>query len=49
MTRDLGLPYGENGYGVKDKVAKDMRMLWLKGQGVGYGEEGLRSKLCYHG
>jgi hypothetical protein len=41
--------YGENGYEGKDKVAKDMCMLGLKGKGVGYGEEGLRSKLCYHG
>jgi hypothetical protein len=32
--------YGENGYGGKDKVC----MLGLKGKGVGYGEEGLRSK-----
>jgi hypothetical protein len=41
--------YGENGYGVKDKVAKDMCMLRLNDKGLGYGEEGLRSKLCYHG
>jgi len=26
-----------------------MCMLGLKGKGVGYGEEGSRSKLCHHG